>query len=417
MTLKHYFKKEFGTIIFIFSFFTLLIGFFFNEDGSGLALSGDFRDTMPYVLELKKNIFIDPTPWTLHFPLHYILFAKADLIINNIYFTRFFFCFLSILVPILFYYCLKLRFNNSNKNILLILSSIIFFTPGFRYSAIWANDHIFGFIFFLLSIFFFYKWLNDSEIIKKRNFFYIFLNIFFLAICCYSRQYYVVFFFLFLYIYFRDLNLNQFIIVIFITFFLSLPGLFILYKFPGLFTQLSFTNNLYNNLFGNFSAMLVYVFPIFFLNLSKKFNENINLKKIIFFFLLSLFLFFIFLKKLNYQDTLSLGAFFVISKNIFGNYFLFYFTVILGFLLTMILIQNRIDFFIIFIIIFTFSGSVVIQKYFEPLFYFIFFLVMKSNFINIFLNNFNAAFLMLVFYIFYYLVTISDILYKFNLFM
>lgn len=415
--LQNYFKKEIGLITFVFSFFTLLIGFFFNEDGSGLALSGDFRDTIPYVLELKKSIFIDPTPWTLHFPLHYILFAKADLIIKNIYFTRFVFCFLSILVPVLFYYCLKLRFKHTNKNILLILSSIIFFTPGFRYSAIWANDHIFGCIFFLLSIYFFYKWLNDSENIKKKNFFYIFLNIFCLAICCYSRQYYVVFFSIFLYIYFRDLNLNQFIIVLFFTFFLSFPGLFILYKFPGLFTQLSFTNNLYNNLFGNFSAMLVYVLPIFLLNFLKKNIDNINPKKIIFLFFLSFFLFFIFIQKLDYQHTLSLGAFFVISKYIFGNYFLFYFTVIFGFLLTMILIQNRIDFFVVFIIIFTFSGSVVIQKYFEPLFYFVFFLIMKSNFINTFLKNFNTAFLMLFFYIIYYLVAISDILYKFKFFM
>ena len=150
--LMNYFKKQFGIIIFVLSYISLLIGFFFNEDGTGLALSGDFRDTLPYVLELKKNIFIDPTPWTLHFPLHYILFSKVDLILNNIYLTRFFFCFLSIFVPILFYFCLKLRFNDCNSNILLILSSAIFFTPGFRYSAIWANDHIFGCIFFLLSI-------------------------------------------------------------------------------------------------------------------------------------------------------------------------------------------------------------------------------------------------------------------------
>jgi|694.fasta_scaffold118908_3 hypothetical protein len=412
--LTSYFKKEIGVIIFFFSFITLLIGFFFNEDGTGFALSGDFRDTLPYVLELKKNIFIDPTPWTLHFPLHYILFAKVDLIFNNIYFTRFIFCFFSFLVPVLFYYCLKFRFKNCNKNILLILSSIIFFTPGFRYSAIWANDHIFGFIFFLLSIFFFYKWSDDSVIIKKRNFFYTFLNIFFLAICCYSRQYYVVFFFIFLYIYFRDLDLKQFILILLFSFFLSMPGLFILYKFPGLFTQLSFTNNLYNNIYGNFSAMLVYVFPIFFLNILKKNNENINLKKIIFLLSLSVFLFFVFMKKLDYDRTLSLGSFFVISKYIFGNYLLFHFTVILGFLLTMILIQNRIDFVVVFIIIFTFSGSVVIQKYFEPLFYFVFFLLMKSNFKNIFLKNQNITFLLLFFYIFYYFVTISDILYKFK---
>ena len=42
--------------IFYFSALTLLIGFYYNEDGTGLALSGDFRDTLPYVVELKKNL-------------------------------------------------------------------------------------------------------------------------------------------------------------------------------------------------------------------------------------------------------------------------------------------------------------------------------------------------------------------------
>lgn len=149
-----YIKKNYGEIIFIISFFSLVIGFFFNEDGTGMPLSGDFRDTLPYVNELKKNLFIDPSPWTVHFPLHYIFISWLDLILNNIYVTRLIFCLLSASVPLVFYLCLKTKFKN-NKNNLLILSSIVFLTPSFRYSAIWANDHVFASFFFYCHFIFF----------------------------------------------------------------------------------------------------------------------------------------------------------------------------------------------------------------------------------------------------------------------
>jgi hypothetical protein len=414
INLNNHLKKKIGLTIFSISLLSLIIGFFYNEDGTGLALSGDFRDTLPYIFELKKSYFIDPTPWTLHFPLHYIFFSIIDSFLNNINFTRFFFCLLAIIVPVLFYKCLRLKFGNNNKNIHLILSSVIFFTPGFRYSAIWANDHITALIFFLLSIFFFIKWSNHSNELKNKNVIYVYLSLFFLAICCYERQYYVVFFIVFLYIFFKNLFFDKFIFIVLFCLALSLPGFFILYKFPDLFNQLSFTNNIYNNIFGNFSALLVYVFPIFLLNLLKKSNKIINYNKIFILFIVSFCIFFLFKDKLDYQNTLSLGAFFVISKSILGNYFLFYFVVILALALVPAIIEYKIDFVMIFLTIFVFSGSVVIQKYFEPFFYFIFFLLMSSNFKNIFLKNYKIAFLLFVSYVFYYFIAISKILHKFS---
>ena len=116
--------------------------------------------------------------------------------------------------------------------------------------------------------------------------------------------------------------------------------------------------------------------------------------------------------KLDYKNTLSLGAFFVISKNIFGNFFLFYITVILGVTFTLVIAEYKIDFLVIFLIIFTFAGSVVIQKYFEPMFYFLFFLLMKTNYRKIFLNESKSATFLFLSCVIYYFVVISDILYK-----
>lgn len=409
---SEYLKKNYALNIFYFSALTLLIGFYYNEDGTGLALSGDFRDTLPYVVELKKNLFVDPTPWTLHFPLHYILFSIVDTFLNQIKLTRLFFCFLSILVPVLFYKCLKIKYGNYYKANYLILSSTIFFVPGFRYSAIWANDHITASISFLISIIFLLKWLKLSHDLKQRKIIYVFYSTFSLALTCYSRQYYVIFFLIFLYIFYKNLTLSNFLKVTFFCFIVSLPGFFILYKYPGLFKQLSFTINIYNNIFGNFSALLVYTLPIFFFNFIKIKNNIINIKKLFYIFCITFFMFILLENKLDYKNTLSLGAFFVISKNIFGNFFLFYITVILGVTFTLVIAEYKIDFLVIFLIIFTFAGSVVIQKYFEPMFYFLFFLLMKTNYRKIFLNESKSATFLFLSCVIYYFVVISDILYK-----
>ena len=58
-------------LIYVLGCFTLLISFYFNIDGTGILLSGDFIETWPYVLKLKNSFFFDPSQWTLHFPLHY----------------------------------------------------------------------------------------------------------------------------------------------------------------------------------------------------------------------------------------------------------------------------------------------------------------------------------------------------------
>lgn len=405
-----YIKKNYGEIIFIISFFSLVIGFFFNEDGTGMPLSGDFRDTLPYVNELKKNLFIDPSPWTVHFPLHYIFISWLDLILNNIYVTRLIFCLLSASVPLVFYLCLKAKFKN-NKNNLLILSSIVFLTPSFRYSAIWANDHVFASFFFLLSLYFFLKWLRLVED-RKKNLTNPFLSIIFLAITCYSRQYYVVFFFVYLYYYFINIDFKSFIIVFFFCFILSIPGFFFLLKFPNLIGNLKFSTTIFNTVFGNCSALLIYSFPIFFCNLIAKNNQIINIKKILFTALLFIIFFLIFENKVDYVENLNLGAFFTLSNIFFNNYYFFYITVVLGFVFTTNLLQSKLDLFITLLIIFTISGYVVLQKYFEPLFYFLFFLLMDSKFKYIILKNKKICMVYFLFAVLYYIITISDVIYK-----
>ena len=69
-------NNKIGFCIYLLGIFLLFVGFYFNIDGYGTALSGDFRDTWPYVLKLKENFFFNPREWTLHLPLHYYILSK-----------------------------------------------------------------------------------------------------------------------------------------------------------------------------------------------------------------------------------------------------------------------------------------------------------------------------------------------------
>ena len=142
-------------IIYFFCCLSLLLSFYFNEDGSYSPLSGDFRETWPYVLKLKDSFLSDPHPYTPHYPLHYYLLSRLDLIFNDPLIVRLVICFISMIVPCIFFVALREKYKNKNINILFIICLCIFFVPAFRYSSIWANDRITTDIFILLGSYFF----------------------------------------------------------------------------------------------------------------------------------------------------------------------------------------------------------------------------------------------------------------------
>lgn len=405
-------KNYYGLIIFIASYISLFLSFFYNEDGTGSGASGDFNATYGYVLALQNNLMEDPTKWTVvHTPLHYIILSILSYLFHNPFFLRLFFCCLSVILPLLFFCCLKLKFKKIPSNICWILSSVIFFIPAFRYTSIWANDLITSLIFFLFSIYFFLKWENNP---KKYFFKHIFFQITFLALATYCRQYYAALFIYFLFIYFKELKLVQFFYIFFICIIFSIPGFFYVFNFPQLLTEqhisiLSFSNYL----LGNSSMLLIYLFPIFALNIF--FKKNVFLPKEMLLAILFAVLFVFFLT-INFKTDAWLGGgiLYAVSKILFKNNLFFYLTSLLSFfILFLISKENNNNFFVIFITLFVFASVQVYQRYYEPMFYIFFFFLLKTKFQNIFNNNIKACFLMLFYYIFYYFSAVTKILYKF----
>ena len=391
---------------------SLFVGFYFNEDTSSGGVSADFYSTWGYVLVIKQNLFVNTNwlnseGWTRVLPLHYIILSLLDTVIPDIKIItdkkdllRLFFCFFSLLIPVLFYFNLKIKFPNLNKNLLWYLASIVLIIPYFRSSAIWANSHITALIFFLLSILFFLKW--D----KKNNHTNIDLNLIFqslfLALAVYTRQYYVIFFIYYLFIYFKKLKFLNFIKISIIIFLLSLPGLWILYEYPYYFYASIFTTNFYNTLLINSSMMLVYLFPIFFLIMIKNIDVFISEKKFfIFSFIFSALLVLVMSHSFDYNPNFGGGFFLKLSNLLFHNNIIFYFSSLLGFILLSYLSKENINNFLLIILIFlVFSVSILMQKWFEPTFLFIFFLIFNSKLPTLFLKNYKN----LIFTYFYFVL-------------
>jgi len=401
-----------GKFFFLILSLSLLVGFYFNEDVSG-GSTVDFYNTWNYVLALKENFFIgwvEDAHWSLHFPLHYIILSKLNFIITDRYLLRLFFCIVSILVPFLFYLNLKVKFNYINKNILWLLASLIFILPTFRYSAIWANDHITALIFFLLSTLFFLKWE------KKANYEKLDLNILlqsvFLALAVYTRQYYALIFLYFMIIYFQKLKFITFIKISIFVLILALPGLWMGYKHPVLLYTI-YTTEYYNSLIINSSIISFYLMPIvFFLMISKKELFTDKKKYLLTGAIFSILLVYLLSNSFNYNYHVGGGFLLKLSIILFNNNFLFYLSSVLGFIFLIYLsIENKNNLILLLLLLFGLSGTYIFQKYFEPMFLFIFFLLLNSKLPEEFLKNYkNLVYLYIYIFCYFISAIINDIL-------
>ena len=400
----------YGKITFFLLSITLIVGFFFNEDSSGSGgFIADFNNTWGYVEALREKLFVLPSKWVVHTPLHFIILSKIYMLIENQYFIRLLFCIFSILLPFLFYVCLKINYPNEDKNNLLILASLTFLFPSFRSGAIWANDHITALFFFMLFLIFFLKWNKKSNFEKLNG--NVYLQITFLALAVYTRQYYALIYIFVMYMYFKKFSLLNFLKLSFIVFILAIPGFFLIYFDPALL-KVTFDTKLQNTVLISSSILSFYLMPVFFAVLFLNKERPLIEKKqqflfILFAVIIVLLLSFFF----NYNHKVGGGYFIKLSYLVFNNEILFLISSAIGLVLLFNLSkENNDNILLIGLLIFGFSAFMIFQKYFEPMFFFIFFLMIQSNIPKIFLKNIKNIYF-LFFYLSVYLVTaiINDI--------
>jgi hypothetical protein len=266
-----------------------------------------------------------------------------------------------------------------------------------------GGDHITALFFFLLFLFFYLKWIKESNFEKlTRN---IYLQIIFLALAVYTRQYYALIYIYCMYIYFKRFSLFNFLKLSFIVFVLAIPGFFLIYYDPFL-ARVTWDEKLYNTILISSSILSFYLIPIFFVLLfSNKEKFLINKKQQLLFALVSITVVLLLSILFDYNYKIGGGYFLKLSYLLINNKILFLISSAIGLILLFNLaLEDKDNILLICLLIFGFSAYMIFQKYFEPMFFFIFFLMIKSSVSKIFLSNIKNIYFLL-FYLGIYLTT------------
>ena len=363
---------------------TALMGFLLNENSSGGSLK-DFNYTYQFILKISENLnngvhsMLQENQY--HFPLHYIIIGFLLKLFDQIWIVRLIFFHICLLIPLIFYKCLKSQYKN--KDSIFFFSILIFFSPYFRSSSIWATTDNTALFFFLSSTYFFFQYYQTDK-------FNIFLySIIFLFLAFYSRQYYILFIFylLFLYVCKKKLTLKKYLITFITILLCSIPAL--LYIFQYYLSNVSnvtgyYSKNFLNNFYIMLSIIFFYLVP--FLIFSKKnillfFNYFKN-KFWVFILISSLIL--LFSKDFTYGQNPHGGG--IVYKFFYLHINHYFFFVICSLSLMTIFfffkekLINNLSIFTIILLCFYFNT--IFQKYFDPLLIILFSIFFKSSLIK-----------------------------------
>ena len=388
-------------LLYIFLSSSIFLGFYFGEDSSGSGgFIADFNNTLKYLDNLNLGFKEYFQEGVAHFPLHYYLESKILNIVHNLDVLRLVYVFISLCIPILFYRSLKIKFESIDRNNLFIFSLIIFLMPSFRSGAIWANSQLTALLFFLIALFYFCKWEKQKDFARLNT--NLFLQILFLSLAVYARQLYAIVFLYMVYLYYLRLNFKTFFLVCSVILIVSLPGFYFISLLPSTLT-LTFTSQIHNSIVVNLSILSFYLIPIyFFLFADQKLNFiSFNKNKIFLFFVSSLILF-LFCFWFSYNFKLGGGFFIKLSVILFDNLYFFYLTSFMGLLFCfMICFENKENIIILFLLVTGISSYQIFQKYFEPMFLMIFFILMKTKISEIFLSKKKYIYFLSAYFLFY----------------
>ena len=334
----------------------------------------------------------------INFPLHNIIFSQIYFLADNLKNYLHFFFLMSIFLPYVFYKNLNLIFKKTNKETLILISSLILILPAFQYSAIWGSSHITALFFFIIGTNLYLKF--ELSLFKNKK--YISLALLFFAASAYTKQFYIfIFIFVFLNI-LINLKFKYFFYLSIFTMVLSIPGILFLLINPLLYYGIAQgITNLSGSILLSSSICFFYIVPFLFqylLNV-KKIKKIINFKLAI----LSLVILTLNIPQFFYNSEIGGGIFYKLALFYFNSKIVFYLLAYLGIYFLLFFTEEKLANYILTIIfISTFStGFFIFQKYFEPLFLIIFFLFFNKQKIKISIskNNYIAA----SYFLFYYL--------------
>ena len=152
-------------IIYVLLYFSLLVGFYFNEDFA-LGYAGDYYGGKQIVFLFEKDFVKTLLNFdkftTSHSPIYYIFVLFLEKISFNETVLRLINLHTSLLIPIFFYLCLKIKYKFQKEDLRTLIPCIIFFSPYFRSSSIWIGSENISLLFLIISFYFFLKYESNN---------------------------------------------------------------------------------------------------------------------------------------------------------------------------------------------------------------------------------------------------------------
>jgi hypothetical protein len=425
-------NKSFSIFLILFSVIFFCYGFISEENSAGAGgFSGDFSNSWNNLQTFLNNDLLTainstgdnadgqrkyissrpPLIWILNKFLNPFTENQIDWIRSIFFF--------SLLVPLLFFYCLKIKFKNTDNLKLILLSSTILLSPYFRTSSYWGLEENYGIVCILISYIFLHIYYKEKKI-SFVKFFKLFGLALSSSLCVYFDQKLVIIpLLIFLKIFLsNEKKILKLILTLFYSI-LAIPFLYLIFLWKNiipsgdsLVREIGFKLH-FSHIGFSLTIIGFYLIPLFFFKnngIKNIFFSYLNEKKyliIITFFLIYLCLSFFFD---DYQNSkyplLGKGIIHKLSLIFFSdiliqkifvylNFLLFFFITVL--FLNKNLLDSLIIFFFLIISIFIYP---LLQEYYDPIVLIIAFTFFSTKF-NI---NYKNIFI-LYFYLLFFLVS------------
>ena len=379
-------KKIFPLIVLI----SFLIGYLLGEDTLGGG-ENDYLYHQRYFLDFYEDFFNTIKNYGMdqvnngvrNSPVFYIIFSlflKIGFEISHLKGLN-----LLILIPLVFFFnkCIDIKYKNISLNIKLYFFSILLLSPTVRTLLIWPYPFLWALTLFMVSLFFYLRFKNETEDkIKIKSAYY---NIIFLALAAYFTPNYAVFSIYFFYRYFLEYGISKKVLSIFLlNFVIAMPAIYFLFS-KNFYL---FNSNVYGDDFSlkyNISNKIIIVTTItflFFLPLLpklKKFKLLFSRKNYFSWsFLLILIFAFVNIFYFNFSKGAGGGIFFHLSNILFDNYILIYVVFLVSLMFYYILdLYNFNNILIFFLLILYNMQFSIYYKYFDPLIFFLILFIIK----------------------------------------
>ncbi len=408
----------------IFTSFILIVYFFFGyliDENTAGAGPYDFKLIWSNLQLFKEGIisnlgsldYNDSRP-----PLSYIIHILINPLIIDQQSFRFSVLLISLIVPLLLFFSIKLNYKDLDNNLLLLLTLIITLSPFFRTNAYWGLGENYGMIFLLSSYLVLQKFKSTFKINSSfKNYFIIFFLCLSSSLCVYFDQKLI---FIPAYIFFFLMNFKielkyKLTVLLFFTIF-ALPFLFLINIWGSILPPDASLSRGVGRQFHIFhlgyclTIIAFYIAPLLLFKKKgiKDFKDKLLTKN--FSLILSLFLIYIFVILLfgNFQSLPIIGKGFIhkvlilTTENINIRFFLTIISFFIAFILIYIYFDNKYD---LIIILFFLTLSIIVfpfqQEYLDPLVY-----ILALTFFKTRLNfNLRKTYFLLAYFLIFSLVS------------